>query len=219
MQQHRLSRRRSARRHARWRSIPSPSANAPLESLRLAATAAEREPTPLTERVLRTALTGSRVRAVLPGGGGQVAEASFSRDGRRVLTVADRARVFDARTGALERTLTSGGRLRTASFSSSGGRVMTASFSPDGRRVLTGSSDGSARLWSVAGGPPRLLTGHTRAVEDAAFSADGALVVTAGVDRTARVWSVESACSSARSNRRAGVPGGVQQGWKARGHR
>jgi WD40 repeat protein len=164
----------------------------PLESLRLAAKAAEREPTPLTERVLRTALTGSRVRAVLPGGGGQVVEASFSRDGRRVLTVADRARVFDARTGALERTFTGGGRLRTASFRSDGGRVMTASFSPDGRSVLTGSSDGSARLWSVAGGPPRLLAGHTRAVEDAAFSADGALAVTAGLDKRARVWRVES---------------------------
>jgi WD40 repeat protein len=152
----------------------------PVESLRLALRAAEREPTPLAERVLRTALTGSRLRAVLPGGGGRVADASFSRDGRRIVTVADRARVFDARTGALVRALPDPAR------------VNAASFSPDDSRVLTATLDGSARLWPVGGGGPILLTGHSKSVEDAVFSLDGSMIATASFDRTARVWNAET---------------------------
>ena len=149
----------------------------PLESLRLARRAAEREPTALTERVLRTAITGSRVRIVLPGGGGPVTDAAYSRDGRRVVTVADRARVFDARTGALLRALPDRSR------------VNAAQLSPGGSRVVTASLDGSVRLWPVAGGQALVLRGHARSVEDAAFSNDGGLVATASLDRTARVWN------------------------------
>jgi WD40 repeat protein len=149
----------------------------PLESLRLALQAAEREPTPLAERVLRTTLTSSRLRAVLPGGGGPVTDASFSRDGRRIVTVAGRARVFDARTGALVRVLPDSAK------------VNSASFSPDGSRVVTSALNGSTRVWQVSGGSPVILTGHSRSVEDSMFSADGELVATASFDGTARIWN------------------------------
>ena len=152
----------------------------PVESLRLAVEAGERESTPLAERVLRSALTASRVRAVLPGGGGPVTDASFSRDGRRVVTVADRVRVFDARTGSLVRALPDPAR------------VNAASFSPDGGRVATASLDGTARVWPVTGGRPLALLGHSKSVEDASFSRDGGLVATASIDRTARVWSART---------------------------
>jgi WD40 repeat protein len=150
----------------------------PLEALRLALRSAELEATRLAERVLRSSLVSSRVRHVLPGGGGAVVDATFSPDGRRVLVVADRARVFDSRTGRLLRAFVDPRGVAAASFGSDGGMVATA-----GR-------DGVARLWAISGGPPRVLRGHRGAVHDAAFSRDGRVVVTAGVDRTARLWRV-----------------------------
>ncbi len=190
MHQHRLSRRRSARRHARWRSRPSPSC----QRDRSSRSGSLRRPPSASPRLSRSGAPdgahGSRVRAVLPaawpGRRGVVQPGrSPCTDGR------DRARVFDARTGALERTLTSGGRLRTASFSSGGSRVMTASFSPDGRRVLRGRA-------TVRRGSGRSREDHRscspgiREPSRMRPSPRTVLAVTAGVDRTARVWSVES---------------------------
>jgi WD40 repeat protein len=152
----------------------------PLESLRLALESAELEETRLAERVLRASLVSSRVRYVLPGGGGPVVDATFSPDGRRVVVVANRARVYDARTGELVRALTD---LRG---------VSAATFSPDGATVVTAGRDGVARLWPVEGGSAKALTGHTGVVRDVAFSRDGRLVATAGDDRTARVWDATS---------------------------
>jgi WD40 repeat protein len=160
----------------------------PLESLRLSLGAARRAPeTRLAESVLRTSLASSRVRAVLPGGGGPVTGASYSPDGRFVLTVAGRARLFDGRTGEPVRTL--GDDTTTT----------TGTFSPDGRLVLTGTSAGTARLWPVAsgsssllGGAPQLLRGHTKAVASTAFSSSGRFVVTASNDQTARVWHTDN---------------------------
>ena len=159
----------------------------PLESLRLSLGAARRAPdTRLAESVLRTSLASSRVRAVLPGGGGPVTGASFSPDGRFVLTVAELARLFDGRTGRSVRTL-------------GDDKTTTAAFSPDSRLVVTGALDGTARLWPVAGGSSRLLgglarllRGHTKAIANSAFSSSGGLVVTASNDRTARVWHTEN---------------------------
>jgi WD40 repeat protein len=147
----------------------------PLESLKLALRSAEQEPNPLAARVLRTVLVSSRVRHVLPGGGGPVTHASFSPDGRRVLTVAQRARVWDARTGALVRGL--------------GGAVSAAAFSPDGRSAVTSGLDGRARIWPIDGGAPRVMSGHRGAVQHATYARDGRLVATASADRTAMLWS------------------------------
>lgn len=148
----------------------------PLESLRLALRSIEVAPTPLAERVLRASLVGSRVRYVLPGGGGPVVDATFSADGRYALTVADEARVYRTRTGALVRALPSPKG------------VSAASFAPDGRVVVTASLDGRARIWPVAGGPPIVLAGHERAVQDVTYSPDGRFVATAGADRVAILW-------------------------------
>jgi WD40 repeat protein len=164
-------------------------ATRPLEALRLALTAARSEATQprLTENVLRTSLAATKVRAVLRGGGGPVTDASFSPDGRLVITVARRARLFNAVTGASIRTL-------------GGEDVRAAGFSPDGASLVTAGGDGVARLWTLdqsstrllAGGVPTLLRGHAKAVVDARFSTSGDLVVTASNDRTARVWSSRS---------------------------
>ena len=124
------------------------------------------------EDVLRKSLAASRVRAVLPSGGGDAQgassranrarmltagsgagdaqDASFSANGALILTAGSggEARIFNARTSSLVRVL------KVGSF------IRAASFSPDGRLVATASRDGFARLWSVQSGdrPPHLAT-------------------------------------------------------------
>jgi cytochrome c len=46
------------------------------------------------------------------------------------------------------------------------------------------------RLWPLAGGPPRVLEGHTQNVNGIAFTADGKQLVSAGYDATLRIWQI-----------------------------
>jgi WD40 repeat protein len=114
-----------------------------------------------------------------------VAHASFSRDGRHIVTACwdgtldglD-AQVWDAATGAAI-----GQPLRHEDG------VLDAAFSSDGTRVVTASEDDTARVWDAARSTP--ITPplrHAGWVHAAAFSRDGRLVVTASRDGCARVW-------------------------------
>ncbi|MBA2592259.1 MAG: hypothetical protein H0U97_08375 [Gammaproteobacteria bacterium] len=111
---------------------------------------------------------------------GEVASASFSPDGKRVVTASwdKTARVWDADTGK-----------PVGEPMTHGNMVVSASFSPDGKRVVTASWDKTARVWDADTGKPvgEPMT-HGNGVASASFSPDGKCVVTASEDETARVW-------------------------------
>ncbi len=130
------------------------------------------------------AIFASRTRAVLKGHAGTIIFASFSPDGRRIVTASDdtTARVWDAASGT-----------EIALLKAHEQPVTSASFSPDGRRIVTTSYDQTARVWDAEGGAEiALLKAHEGVVLNASFSPDGRRIVTASRDNTARVWDTES---------------------------
>lgn len=133
---------------------------------------------------LSRAADGSVLRTLLRGHSAYVYSASFSPDGRRVVTASqDRtARIWDADSGA-----PMGEAMRHT------GQVYSASFSPDGKRVVTASTDNTAQIWdSETGKPLGAAMKHDDVVYSARFSPDGKRVVTASKDKTARIWDAET---------------------------
>ena len=130
---------------------------------------------------------GYSVRRLLPAV--DVSDAAFSPDGTFVVaggTGSDHAaHVWDTRTGTELFTLPHDGR------------VLSVAVSPDGRTIATGSADGTARLWSAAGGlqlgAPWLHQAGTQRRHDVisvSFSPDGNRLLTVGGNRLARVFDV-----------------------------
>jgi WD40 repeat protein len=123
-----------------------------------------------------------------------VSQATFSRDGTRLVTAAyPAARVWDAATARLIATLN---HVTT---------VMHVAFSPDGRLVLTASADNTAILWNAATGnqvlPPLK---HGAAVRYACFSRDGRRLATASDDGVVQVWDAATGMLSAPPLRHGG---------------
>jgi WD40 repeat protein/serine/threonine protein kinase len=111
---------------------------------------------------------------------GPVESASFSPDGKRIVTAcADRTvRLWDAATG---KPLGDPIRSRYP--------AMSAMFSPDGTRILINTPNMTALLWNVAAG--RLMGDpmiHSGQILHASFSPDGRRILTASSDKTARIW-------------------------------
>lgn len=105
--------------------------------------------------------------------------ASFSRDGRRVLSASDdgTARIWDVASGA------------GAQVFRHPGAVIQALFSPDQRSVLTIGQDGQVRCWDVETGtlrytyPIRLSYYRLPLSPEASFSPDGKWVLSAFQDK------------------------------------
>lgn len=122
-------------------------------------------------------------RTALRGHRGEVRHASFSRDGKRVVTAANDRTV---------RLWSTDGAGKPVVLRGHEGSVYYASFSPDGARVATASWDGTARVWNAStGSVVVILAGHKKAVNSVEFSHDGTRVVTTSDDGTARIWSTD----------------------------
>jgi WD40 repeat protein len=136
-----------------------------------------------SEQVLRRALSEARVLAKTAPHGGWVTSASFSPDGKRILTA--------SRDGTARLSDSAGGRtlavLRGHSKS-----LAYAEYSADGSRIATASGDGTARVWDADGQPVAHLRGHRGRISQARFSSDGTRVVTSGIDATARIWDAQT---------------------------
>jgi WD40 repeat protein len=132
------------------------------------------------EAALRDAVPQMGVLKALPTGS-LLFSASFSPDGRRVLTSSadGTARVWDAASGSQLISLHPPGRISGAAFSS------------DGRRIVASTEKGAV-IWDSRNGSRLAVLGPGRNVEVAAFSPDGTKVVTAGYDKRTSVWDVGS---------------------------
>jgi WD40 repeat protein len=111
---------------------------------------------------------------------GRVLAAWFSPDGRRIVTAADTARVWQVTTRQL-----------AAELGGVPAGVNGAVWGPDGRLVAVASDDGLGRVWDPEAGTVVTLAGHLAGIKTIGFSPDGRQVVTASDDRTARIYSLE----------------------------
>ena len=124
-------------------------------------------------------------KTILKGHTDNVNFASFSHDGRWIVSASDdrTVRVWDVQTGILLKTLEG----HTDS-------IKSASFSPNDKWIVSASDDKTIRIWDVETGMQTgILLGHTASVRSAYFSPDGKRIVSASWDHTIRLWDVETA--------------------------
>ena len=114
-------------------------------------------------------------------------------------------RIWDARSGALQRSLRG-----------HDGVIRDVSYSDDGRSIATAGSDGTVRIWPVRGGDGVILVGHESTVSTVRFNARGDRVVSAGVDGTVRVWDVAGGESLVVLQRYEGDASGADFGTRGR---
>ena len=129
------------------------------------------------------ALNANALEVTLSGHDGPLTTASFSPDGKRILTAA---------LDATARVWNADGSGRPVILKGHKDLLRSAAWSPDGKRVVTASDDTTARVWNADGsGEPVVLKGHGGLIHFAAWSPDSKRVVTASDDKTTRVWNAD----------------------------
>ncbi|MBD2651131.1 nSTAND1 domain-containing NTPase [Nostoc foliaceum] len=140
----------------------------------------EEYPTASPNLALQTILDNIHEQNRLKGHTSNVETASFSPDGKRIVTAS-----FDGTA----RVWNLSGR-QLAEIKGHTSSVNSASFSPDGKHIVTASFDGTVRVWDLFGKPLAELKGHTKQLTSDSFSPDGKRIVIGSSDNTARVWNL-----------------------------
>lgn len=141
----------------------------------------------------------NRTPVELKGHQGPVDSASFSADGKRMVTL--------SRDGSA-RVWNEDGTPAGPPLQVEGAKIGAAGFSPDGTRLVTGWTDGTVRVWTVEGAPVgKPFEGHDAPVSSASFSPDGKRIFTASEDGNARVWTAEGRPLSSLPGAGAGLKG------------
>ena len=73
-----------------------------------------------------------------------------------------------------------------------GDAVLSVAASSDGNRAAAGERYNKVRLTDAAGGPPKLLEGHTAGVIAVQFTADGKTLLSVAKDGNIRAWDAAS---------------------------
>jgi WD40 repeat protein len=129
----------------------------------------------------RSVPLGGAQRTVFHGHEEQVRGATYSPDGRRVVSAADDGTVRVWETVSSRELHCLRGHQ---------GKVYAVAFSPDGRRVVSAGEDRTLRVWDPDGYEVACLRGHRGPVFSVAFSPDGRRVTSASRDKTVRVWDL-----------------------------
>ena len=120
----------------------------------------------------------------MKGNAEAVSSASFSPDGKKIVTASfdSTAKIWDAQSMAV-----------LAELKGHAAGVRSAFFSPDGKKIITASFDSTAKIWDAQSGVLLVdLKGHAAVVSSAFFSPDGKRIITASFDSTAKIWDAQS---------------------------
>jgi WD40 repeat protein/serine/threonine protein kinase len=111
--------------------------------------------------------------------------ASFSSDGKRLLTHAKDAKVWDAETGKELFTLKAqGGGFRSVAFTPDAGRIVTADDVAKWPRIMVWDAQTGQMLF--------ILQGHVSPIYMSAFSPDGKRLASREVERKVLVWDLQT---------------------------
>lgn len=119
----------------------------------------------------------------LVGHSNKLTDASFSNDGKKILTASQdgTVKIWDARTGALLNTL--------SGYSIT---LNDANFSKDGSKIILACSDSTAKLWSQREGKlANEILGAAGNVTVAQYSEDGERILTGSTDGLLSIWDAE----------------------------
>ncbi len=120
----------------------------------------------------------------------RVTSASFSSDGRRILTLTQGHGPLTQRFGVPKVWGAEPGREIQTFKGNDVRKGYCLSLSPNFGRILTADDDGNATIWDVDSGRHiHVLKGHSDAISSGRFSPDGKMVLTCSRDKTAKLWN------------------------------
>ncbi|TDE15656.1 caspase family protein [Dyadobacter psychrotolerans] len=144
---------------------------------------------PLTQHKNKTYLSARFEGSILYGQAfsfdghyGQINQAHYSADGKKLLTASDDHTVKEWLISTCKLLQTFSGHM---------GKVISARYSPDGEKILSASHDGLVIEWSQLTGDRLATYEHVRAkVNNAVYSPDNTKILTAADDKLVREWDV-----------------------------